>query len=108
MTSILLSVQSGSIPTGQGQGYRQLRSSQVTGQRSAQLGDRDQLPVLLSTQSSTMASGQEIIPIGEACYGGFPGTPPGPSRLSERTHGDTTRETRILNNRLQITKCATL
>ena len=59
-------MQSGSIPTGQGQGYGQLRPSQVTGQRSVQLGDRDQLPVLLSTHFSTMASGQEIIPVKEA------------------------------------------
>ena len=68
MTSMLLSVQSGSIPTDQDQGNGQLRPSQVTVSKisSAQLRERDQSShSSIYAQSSTMAPGQEITPVGE-------------------------------------------
>ena len=67
MTSILLSVQSGSIPTDQGQGYGQLRPSQVTvSEISSAQRSRSASHSFVYAQFSTMALGQEIIPIGEA------------------------------------------
>ena len=66
MTSILLSVQSESIPTGQGQGYGQLRPNQVTvSEISSAQRLRSASHSFVYAQFSTMASGREIIPIGE-------------------------------------------
>ena len=67
MTSILLSVQSGSIPTHQGQGNGQLRPSQVTvSEISSAQRPRSVSHSFVYAQFSTMALGQENIPIGEA------------------------------------------
>ena len=69
VTSMLLSVQSGSISTDQDQGNGQLRPSQVTVSEisSAQSRERNQSSLSsVYAQFSTMASGREIIPIGEA------------------------------------------
>ena len=69
MTSMLLSMWSGSILTDQGQGNGQLGPSQVTVLEisSAQSRERDQSSLFsIYAQFSTMASGREIIPVGEA------------------------------------------
>ena len=64
---IPLFVQSGSILTDQGQSYEQLRPNQVPVSKinSAQRS-RSTSHSSVYTQFSTMASGREIIPVGEA------------------------------------------
>ena len=67
VTSILLSVQSGSISTDQGQGYGQMRPSQVTvSEISSAQRLRSASHSSVYTQFSTMAWGREIVPVGEA------------------------------------------
>ena len=69
MTSMLLSMQSGSILRDQDQGNGQLRPSQVTVSEISSAQSREQDQSSLSSvyaQFSIMASGQEIIPVGEA------------------------------------------
>ena len=67
VTFILLSVQSGSIPTDQSQGNGQLRPSQVTmSEISSPQRPRSTSHSFVYAQFSTMALGREIIPVGEA------------------------------------------